>query len=113
MKINAWQQTRIFKGKIKDTFYPLLGFLYLQVGNIVIFHCEDKSEYNPYCFPNFCLHRDSPRKALGSKDLKDAVLCPLCVCSTMDLIIFFPGLSFIFPKNDVSHLTEVVALPSI
>lgn len=70
-------------------FYVLLGFLYSHVGNIVIFHCEDKWEHNPYCFPKFYLHQDSPRKALGSKDLKDTVLCPLSVCSTMDFLIFF------------------------
>lgn len=102
MKAHAWQQVRIYKEKISKTFYLLLLFVVVVVVCLFVYICmletsvvftlKTKWEYNLYC-----LHKDSPKKALGSKNLKDTKHCSLSACSIMGY--FFPRAVFHLSKQ--------------
>lgn len=104
MKAHAWQQVRICKEKIRNTFYLLLLFVVVVVAVVclfvyicmletsAVFTLRTNWEYNLYC-----LHKDSPKKALGSKNLKDTEHCSLSACSITDY--FFPRAVFHLSKQ--------------
>lgn len=86
MKAHAWQQVRIYKEKIRNTFYLLLLFVAVVVVCLFVYICmletsvvftlKTNWEYNLYC-----LYKDSPKEALRSKNLKDTEHCSLSASS--------------------------------
>lgn len=106
MKLHAWQQVRIFKEKIRNTFYPLLFFVVVAVVCLFVYICmlETSAVFivkTNWEYKLYCLHKDSPKKALGSKNLKDTEHCFLSACSIMGY--FFPQSFLSYFQTMMSH----------